>query len=750
MNLRPHHALTLLPPTLLGLTLWALLTGRLPVSVEWPWVPSLGLDLAFTVDGLGALMLLMITGVGSAVFVYAAGYHAGDPKLPRLFVLLSVFLLAMVGCVTTDDLFVFFVFWETTSVVSFFLVGYKHEKSSTRSAARQALLVTGTGGLALLVGVILLTGELDTSRISLISERLRDAEQTPRLLAALGFMVLGALTKSAQAPFHFWLPNAMAAPTPVSAYLHSATMVKLGIFLLARLDAGVGDWPAWTLTLKILGSITATWGMVQALRERDLKRILAWSTVATLGTLTMLVGVDGKGAPVAVGALLLAHALYKAPLFFVAGNVDHGTGTRVIDELGGLRRQMPFTAAAALLAGLSMAGMPTTLGYAAKDLVGELKQAGAVLVFAEVANTIFAGIAVAVAGVAAVRIFWRHPGKNVTPKAHEGNLAMVLPPLVLAGLGVALGLMPGGVETLLARAADAMSPTGVQTTPPDLAIDLLPALAGVAVTLLVGAGVYLGWDRLHGALDRVAQRIGPLGMVRVYDAVVGSVPRFASSVTRALQHGRLPTYALLLAAVAALTVLGATWLGGPDLDAAMDGPLPAGGVAGCLLVAFGALLTCVARKRIVLVLAAGVVGFGCAGLFLFAGAPDLAFTQFTVETIFVVVATAALLSLSRLERRAPLEPRLRPLPALVAAAFGVGVTGVILVMAGASPDPALSDFFGAESLPSAYGLNVVNVILVDFRGFDTLGEITVLLFSLLAALPLLAGLAPSRRRGPET
>ncbi|MCK6581426.1 MAG: hypothetical protein L6Q98_25325, partial [Anaerolineae bacterium] len=273
------------------------------------------------------------------------GYLAGHPGQRRLYVLLSLFMLAMIGCVTADDLYTLFLFWEATSVLSFLLVGFEHDRPASRKSAQQALLVTGTGGLALLAGLILIAQAMGTTTISTVVEQLPTTLPTPTLVAGVLLVLVGAFTKSAQFPFHFWLPNAMSAPTPVSAYLHSATMVKLGVFLLARLDAGLDTWPLWQWLLQAAGSITAAWGMVLALRERDLKRILAWSTVATLGTLVALVGIPGEDAAVAVGSLLLAHALYKAPLFFVAGNIDHGTGTRVIDRLGNLRLAMPWTAA---------------------------------------------------------------------------------------------------------------------------------------------------------------------------------------------------------------------------------------------------------------------------------------------------------------------------------------------------------------------------------------------------------------------
>jgi NADH:ubiquinone oxidoreductase subunit 5 (subunit L)/multisubunit Na+/H+ antiporter MnhA subunit len=371
----------------LALLLWALASGAsLPADWRVSWIPALGIDLAFRLDGLSALMLLLITGIGTGVFVYAGGYLAGHPHQRRLYGALTAFMLAMIGCVLADDLFVLFLFWEMTSLTSFLLVGFNHHDQQSRKSAQQALLVTGSGGLAMFAGFVLLAQAFGTSSISVIIAAAPAAEATPVLTAAVALVLVGAFTKSAQVPFHFWLPNAMAAPTPVSAYLHSATMVKLGVYLVARLDPAFGAWPWWQWTLQAVGALTAGWAMVLALRERDLKRILAWSTVATLGTLVLLVGLPGAGATAAVAALLLAHALYKAPLFFVAGNVDHEAGTRIIDRLGNLRRAMPWTATAALLAGLSMAGIPLTFGFVAKDAIHSAKAAEELLPLVQMAT----------------------------------------------------------------------------------------------------------------------------------------------------------------------------------------------------------------------------------------------------------------------------------------------------------------------------------------------------------------------------
>ncbi len=736
----------LLPLTGLASTLYLLAVHGLPLQGVWPWVPALGLELRFLVDGLSALMLLMISGIGCAVFVYAGGYLKGDPGLPRLYLLLGAFMLAMIGCVTADNLILLFLCWEATSLLSFLLVGYHHERAESRKSAQQALFVTGGGGLLLLAGFLLLGSALGSYTISEILPRLAQRAPDPLLLSALGLILAGAFTKSAQFPFHFWLPNAMAAPTPVSAYLHSATMVKLGVFLLARLDPGFGHWAVWIFLLQAVGAFTAAWAMVLAIRERDLKRILAWSTVATLGTLTALVGLPGEGAAIATGALLLAHALYKAPLFFVAGNIDHGTGTRIIDRLGRLRHAMPWTATAALLAGISMAGLPLSFGYVVKSAIAVAKTGDEVLPWVPLANALFSAIAVGVAGVAALRVFWWHPGQSVTPPAHECSLSMIAPPLVLALLGLLFGLFPVVVQPLVAHASVAMTagsdPIALEFAAPH-SLEIGAVLAASGLTLLLGGAIYLGWDPLHRAFSRAAADLPRMGATVQYERLLAALPRLAARTTRALQHGRLPGYLTLFLVVTSATV--GLLLIAPLSSAQPANWLPAPGpfnltiLAATAVVLGGAVAACRVQDRLQLLLAAGLVGYGSALIFLFAGAPDVALTQFTVETVFVLVVAGILIALRRQGRGLSLaEPVGRPWALLLALALAAVLTLALAIVLAQPFDPALSVFFSEQSLPAAQGRNVVNVILVDFRALDTLGEISVVLVSLLAALPLLA------------
>jgi multicomponent Na+:H+ antiporter subunit A len=480
---------------------------------------------------------------------------------------------------------------------------------------------------------------------------------------------------------------------------------------------------------------------VHALRERDLKRILAWSTVASLGTLTMLVGLPNPAAALAVAAFLFAHALYKAPLFFVVGNLDHGAGTRSIDHLIGMRRHLPWTALAAALAAPSMAGLPLSFGFVAKDAMTLAKSEAELLAFAGYAAVIVGAVSVAVAAVAAVHVFWGR--SNCPPDAHphEAPWTMLLPPLALALLGLLFGLMPDTVDPLLAQAAQAMAPQ-LAALPLDAAYDAGPVLSALALSLGFGLAIYVFWDRLHAALEHIGW-LDAIGPAAWYQRKLEALSHVAAWHTRFIQHGLLDRYLLVLVAVVALAALGLLLPGTPQR------PWPSGqGItlpivaAGAVVVA-GALATLWLRERFVLLLASGLVGYGSAALFLFAGAPDLAFTQFAVETVFVVVAAAVL---PRIRGGRALPLRFEPLKLAVAVLFGAMLTLSLLWAAGLPFDAAVSEFFGAASVPQAHGRNVVNVIIVDFRALDTLGEIAVVAFALLAAAPLL-GLAREKRGG---
>jgi multicomponent Na+:H+ antiporter subunit A len=748
-------ALALVPATLFVLA-WRALDGGF--EARWPWIPSLGLEFGIHIDGLALQFIALITGVGTAVFVYGAGYLAGDPKRKRIFGFLVAFMAAMLGCVTSTNLLSLFIFWELTSVISFLLVGTKHEYEATRKSAQQALMITGAGGLALLAGILLLgeiAGTYDIPAILASSEAWLDHPWVP---AALLCLFAGAFTKSAQFPFHFWLPNAMAAPTPVSAYLHSATMVKLGVYLLARLHPAFGDLALWQGTLVVIGGLTSTWAMVLAVKERDLKRILAWSTVSALGTLVMVIGLPGQGAATAAATFLLAHALYKAPLFFVAGNVDIAAGTRDIDKLAALGRRMPYTALAALLAGASMSGLPLSYGFIAKDIIKLAKTQAEVVTWVAWSGVFVGAASVAAAGVATIRVFWHDGGEAVPSEIHEVPWSMRIPPLVIAATGIVFGVAPWLATPLLAASADAMH------TLDDLAaFDVHPDAPGwiaVAVTFVLGLVMFAAWDPLHRFQSRFWLPTW-LTLAHAYERFVAAIPRAAAATVRLVQHGRARSYAQLSVGFLALGLIGVlAVLEVPRWPSYQPTPAP---IIGASLALVGAAITvCVVRDRLLLLLAGGLAGLACALVFLFGGAPDVAFTQLTVEVALVVVIASVLLRVRRIGASGEVlaedstttgeRPRDRPgldpfsVPrTLVSLATGLTVAALLLASVMGPFDPAIPQSFAARSVPEAHGHNVVNVILVDFRAFDTFGEVCVLVVAGLALLPLFASLRSRRK-----
>lgn len=702
-----------------------------PVDVVWRWVPDLTVSAAFRFDGLSRLFLYLITGIGALVFFYAPGYLHGHPGLGRLMALLTAFMLAMMGAVTADDMLLLFVFWEATSVLSFLLIGFDYERNDSRASALQALLITAGGGLALLCGVLVIQSAAPGARFSDLADIAARSGGDLRFNVGVALIVVGCMTKSAQFPFHYWLPGAMAAPTPVSAYLHSATMVKLGIYLLARMDDAMGVSSWWSVTLIGVGTVTAVWTAFQALRERDLKRILAWSTVSALGVMTLLIGLPNELGALGVVTVVLAHALYKAPLFFVAGNVDHGTGTRNIDHLRGLGPAMPYTATAAVVAGLSMAGVPATFGFVSKDVVSAAKTMGEPVWFLGAAIFFVSAVGVAVAAVATVRIFLGRSLAQQPTVAHEGGLRLVLPPLVPAIAGIVFGIWPAVVEPLVLAGAEAVTPALGGVTA-ELTTHWWAHIGSFALVVGFGAVIYLLWDRIHATLQRLRwlDRIGPASL---YDRSLRGLKRGATANTLILQRGKLGFYlmATTLGALAAMV----PWLAGVTGNVSIA-PITAGDAGpllGCAIATMGAILALAARDTLQRLLGSGAVGLGSAVLFLFRGAPDLAFTQLAVETVFVVVAAVAL----RRYRPFP-GPHTSVVPRLLgSAAFGFVIAAVLLAISARSLDPMLSDYFLANAYAQAHGRNVVNVIIVDFRGLDTLGEISVVMFAVLASWPLI-------------
>ena len=711
------------------------LAGGAALAVDFWSVPSLGIAGGLRLDGLSLLFALLIAGIGALVLLYAGRYLQGHPGLRSLIAALLVFMAAMLGAVSADDVVTLFVFWELTSIASFFLVGFDHERPGARRAALQALLVTGGGGLALLAGLLLVAIATGPTSLSGIIAA-RDAVLThPAAAPAMLLIIVGCFTKSAQVPFHFWLPNAMAAPTPVSAYLHSATMVKLGIYLLARMNPVYQDGALWQSVLTWFGLATAATGALLALRETDLKRVLAHTTVTSLGTLTMLIGIAPALSATAAVTFLLVHALYKASLFLVVGIVDHETGSRDARALGGLAKSMPLTAAVALLAALSMAGLPPFVGFVAKELVYEAKiGAGSFATILVVTGFLVNAAMFAIAALLSWRLFYG--AERPTPRApHDPHAAMLTGPALLALLGLAAGAAPAMVGSSLVDPAAA----AILGVPAEVELALwhgfTPILVLSIATAVAGIGLFLIWEGIAPRLKSVAL-IDRWGPAACYDRLLAALVHGSERVTRIVQHDSLRGYLQTLFAVTAIATAATLVLRGGVSDLSFS--VPAIDIRALVFVGLvaGAVATVLAPTIFIAVVAMGLVGFATALVFLLFGAPDVALTQFAVEILLVAILATTLVRLP-IRQRDTRSPRDRLADAGVALAMG-GAVSLLLIAALAEPfDPRLSLWFGAESLPSAHGRNVVNVILVDFRALDTLGEIAVLAISAFAVLALL-------------
>ena len=752
----------------LGVTALALQAGAavldgqlLRASVEW--LPALGLDLGLRMDGLAWLFVLLIGGIGALVVLYAAWYlDPHDPHSPsgRFFVFLLLFMGAMLGVVLADNLVLLVLFWELTSLASFLLIGYWHGRDDVgrdaREGARMALTITGAGGLCLLAGVLLLghiAGSVELDVVLASGERIR---AHPLYEVALVLVLLGAFTKSAQFPFHFWLPHAMAAPTPVSAYLHSATMVKCGVFLLARLYPALGGSEPWFWIVTSVGLATMLLGAYIAIFQHDLKGLLAYSTISHLGLITLLFGLSEPLAVVAGVFHILNHAIFKAGLFMSAGIIDHECGTRDLRRINGLMKLMPFTATLGIVAALSMAGVPLLNGFLSKEMFfaeALAKDSHAAMEWLLPAGATLAGaLSVAYSLRFIHDTFFNGEPVGLPKVPHEAPFFMRLPVLLLVLMCLAVGLAPTMVAgPLLAVAAQAAlhGMPGPALPAYQLAIwhGFNGALLMSGIAVVTGVVLYLG---LRRGLDlhRVTRLPGWMvaGGRELFALLQAHGVAAASGLVGALQNGRLQRYLLLLVlmalcAGAAPFVL--SW--GPSAEPAalhLQGLHPLALLLGLLgsAVALGTAL--LHRQRMVAVLLMGGAGLVVCLVFVGLSAPDLALTQLLVEVVSVVLL---MLALKWLPGDSPQERQGRWRQwrdAALAAAVGLGVAALVWMVL-TRPGQSVSDFFFATTLPLGGGTNAVNVIIVDYRGFDTLGEITVLGIAALTLHALLAGWAPS-------
>lgn len=734
--------------------------GNGPVE-QVEWIPALGLELTFRLDTLSWLMTLIVGGVGALVLVYCSAYFKTSASgLGRFGGVFVAFSGAMLGLVTADDMLLLFVFWELTTVTSYLLIGHYAERKASRRAAMQAIVITTAGGLAMLVGIVLLGEAAGTYRLSEVIAN--PPRGTAAVTVAIVCLLAGAVTKSALIPFHFWLPAAMAAPTPVSAYLHAAAMVKAGVYLVARFAPAYSTDPTWQWIVIVLGCGTMLLGGYRALRQHDLKLVLAFGTVSQLGLIVLLVGLGTRATALAGLALLGAHAMFKAALFLVVGVVDAATGTRDLRRLSGVGRELKLTALAGALATASMIGLPPFAGYVAKEAgleaLGHLDDSA-------VGMTVL--VAVSVGSVLTVayglRLWWgafatkpavvpealeesTEPGTSLGEAARDDahpasithpSLLLVWPAMILAVLGLAVALLPQLGEHLLRPYAD----TYPEGPPGHLAIwaGFTPTFVLTLAILLAGALLFLVRDRVERWQSNGYR--GPEADV-VYRRFMRRLDDVAADVTAVTQRGSLPLYlglilVVFVLAVGTTTLLSTTF---PTSLTVWDNPaqlvFAAGTIASTLLVVR-------ARRRLKAVILLGIGGYSVAGLYLLHGAPDLALTQVLVETVTLVVFVLVL-------RRLPPYFSDRPLAAsrwvrlALGLAVGLTVAGVALVAPGARMHLPVSKDFAEEAVRFGGGKNIVNVTLVDIRAWDTMGEISVLL---VAATGVASLVFLSRRAG---
>ncbi len=710
------------------------------------WAPAIGLEITLRIDALSVLMSLLVSGIGALVLFYYACYaKRGDKNVARNSSLLVTFAGAMLGLVLVDDIFSLYLFWELTTVCSFLLVGGDGTTRRSRRSATQALLVTAAGGLSMLLGLILLAVASGTGRVS---EIVADPPPGSLLVSVAVILVLaGAFTKSAQFPFHFWLPAAMVAPTPVSAYLHAAAMVKAGVYLVARFAPGFHQLPAWWIPVVVLGLWTMILGAVRALRQNDLKTLLAFGTVSQLGFLMVLVGSGGFVSALAGATLILAHGLFKSTLFLVTGVIDKQVGTRDVRHLSGLGRRWPFLAGVATLALASMAGVPPLLGFVGKEAALEAFLHGGPL-GPTAGRIVLVGLALGSALTVAyslrflVGAFGTRPG--VGPLRVDAPSALFVAPVVIPAVAsLVLGLVPAWVELFAGKYAEAYPSEGVRYH--------LALWHGVNVPLLLSvlilAAGYLVY-RATWIVRRFAGRL-PRAMQAEpsYLAIVGALDRLARWLTGRLQVGSLPVYlGVIVVTVSVVPTLGLLGgLGGPtELRFADSWVQPV--LVVVLLVAAGAVV--LARRRLTAVLLTGLVGYSIGALFVVEGGVDLALAQFLVESLTLVVFVFVLRRFpSSFGKDRPRPGRVRWVKGAVAALGGTVVAVLAVLVSGSrSGLPQTSHEYIARAEPEAGATNVVNSIIVDFRAFDTLGEVTVLAVAAIGAASLILAAHRQPRR----
>lgn len=698
------------------------------------WIPSLGINFTFLLDGLSLTFVLIITLIGVVVFLYAGAYMKDYEHTDRFYVYIGIFMTSMIGLVISDNMITMFIFWELTSISSYMLIGFNHHKEKSRKLALQALLVTGGGGLALMGGLILLSqisGSLEISSLYDLHDNIKNA---PTYTAIVILVLIGAFTKSAQFPFHFWLPNAMEAPTPVSAYLHSATMVKAGIYLIARMNHSLGGTELWQDTILIIGTITMLIAAVLSFNQMDLKKLLAYSTLSVLGTLTMLIGIGSNLAIKAFFIYLVAHSLYKGTLFLVAGTLDHETGTRDVSKLGGLRKLLPITMLTAALASFSMMGIIPLVGFIGKETVYssilELDYWGQFLIAIAVFSN---ALIVMVTILVGFKPFWGN--KLPTPKhPHEAPVKMWLGPALLAILGLLMGIFP---DVFIGKLLD-QSSISILSEELGLKIKLWHGFNFVLVLSLVTLFLGIIFYLLRSKYLSLTQNIKLIKILKPsewYEFALNGMMSFAKFQTRILQNGYLRNYIIFILVTAITLASFSLYNVRSELTISPDFSLTFYEAAIALIIIISAFIVITSDSRLKSIVAIGVVGFTMGIIFIIHSAPDLALTTFAIETLTIILFVLVLYKLPKFLKFSKAGTKIRDI--IIASSVGIFMTLMVLYITSIDLVSELKKYYTDTSVPGGKGRNVVNVILVDFRAIDTLGEIVVLAIAALGVYALL-------------
>ncbi|MCJ8320409.1 MAG: monovalent cation/H+ antiporter subunit A [Colwellia sp.] len=713
------------------------------IRETFTWIPLLGIDIAFRLDGLALLFVFMILVIGILVIFYARYYLSSNDSMPKLYAYLMLFMTAMLGIVISNNVIQLWFFWELTSISSFLLISYWWHKSEAREGAIMALTVTGAGGLALLAGLLLLGDIVGSYNLDVILASRDIIHAHAWYEVTLILILLGAFTKSAQFPFHFWLPHAMAAPTPVSAYLHSATMVKAGVFLLARFYPALAGTDIWFIIVSFTGLATLLFGAYVALFKHDLKGLLAYSTISHLGLITLLFGLDTKLAAVAAIFHIINHATFKASLFMATGIIDHETGTRDMRKLNGLWRFMPYTATLAMVAAASMAGVPLLNGFLSKEMffAETLHQQllGSMSWLIPILATIAGAFAVAYSARFIHDVFFNGDPIDLPKQPSEPPRYMRVPIEVLVALCLVVGVVPNFIVDDILTAASVAVLGGVV---PEFKVALwhgfnLPLMMSA---IAVSGGLLLYTQRRH--LFKFHDSLPSLNAKKAFDKILFAVMKWSEGKINAIENGSLQRYITLMLLV---VLLFASWplfemshLGGEKQLT----PIDVHNAMGAALLMIGAFSTVIwYHSRVISLLMLSVVGLMVSIAFTRFSAPDLALTQLTVEVVTVILLMLALFFLPQHSPRESSSMRvLRDIG--ISTGLGIVIASICYALV-TRPLDSISEFFLANAKTGGGGTNVVNVILVDFRGFDTLGEICVLgiaalgIYKLLANLPLL-------------